>query len=143
MSPLVPFPTGLAQQPPLQTFRGTMTFVGAGPFSATGPYDAAHNYGFPQGTEPDPMANPPAPKDVYMDTTNGDITVLTGTGPVPTTARGTVTFVGDGPFAAAGPYDAAHNYGFPQGTEPDPIQNPPAPNDVYMDTVGGDITVLS
>ena len=51
------------------------------------------------------------------------------------------TYVGNGAIDFA-TIDAAHNWGMPAGTLPDPIVNPPASNDIYIDTHSGNIIVL-
>lgn len=52
------------------------------------------------------------------------------------------TYVGDGPMDFT-TLDAAHNWGMPAGTLPDPVINPPAANDIYIDTHSGNIIVFN
>jgi hypothetical protein len=59
----------------LTTTRGRVTYAGAGPFDSAAVM--APLYGMPANALPDPSVLEPEPNDAYIDSTTGDVWILT------------------------------------------------------------------
>lgn len=64
-----------------------MVFYGSGAFDSSN-VDAAHNWGMPAGTRPDPVQWPPTAGDLYINTLTGIIVQFSGGGSTNPTRRG-------------------------------------------------------
>jgi hypothetical protein len=122
--------------------RSAIIYVGTAPFNAAAV--AGPLWGMDPDTQPSPALLEPAGGDIYISTRAGDIAVLAGPPPSPTTfTTGKVqhVYVGAGAFNPVGV--AAPTWGMPAGTLPDPATLVPAAGDVYFDTIAGDVAVLA
>jgi hypothetical protein len=122
--------------------RSAIIYVGTAPFNAAAV--AGPLWGMDPDTQPSPALIEPAGGDIYISTLAGDIAVLAGPPPSPTsftTGRVQHVYVGAGAFNPIGV--AAPNWGMSPGTMPSPALIEPAGGDIYIDTVSGDIAVLA